>query len=65
MKMRVDGYSHLVKDTNTGAVINTDTSALSAFKRARNEERSREERITSLEHKLERIEHLLEKLVNG
>ena len=57
---RIKGHSNLYKN-ETGAVVNTDYSA---FLRAK--ERKREKgRINNLESRLEKIESLLTRLLDG
>lgn len=65
MKANVKGYSNLIKDMRTGAVINTDTAAVEAALARRAAKEAESQRIDELENRMARIEHLLERLVNG
>lgn len=65
MMHRVKGHDGLMKNTSNGAVINTDSAALRAFKARREAERAHNDRIEKLENKVDKLTELLEKLVNG
>lgn len=56
---RIDGHNNLYKN-EIGAVVNTD---MRAFHKAK-EKKKEKQRVDMLESKLERIESLLEKLID-
>ena len=69
---KVDGYEHLVKDMNSKAVINTDSSAYeTAKKRARAAQAQRDEirnttrEINNLKCEMHEIKSLLKELVSN
>jgi hypothetical protein len=69
---KVDGYEHLVKDMNSKAVINTDSSAYeTAKKRAlaaqaqRDEIRNTTREINNLKCEMHEIKSLLKELVSN
>ena len=61
----VAGHKNLVRNMANGAVINTDTAGLREFKKKRERELAEKERINNLESRLDRIEELLMRLVDG
>lgn len=61
----VDGHNNLVRNMNNGAVINTDTAGARAFRAKRERELAEKARIDNLESRLDRIEQLLMRLVDG
>ena len=54
-----------VRDENTGAVLNTNMKAYLKYKQKKKEEEHKEQRPSSLEDKLDRIESLLQGLIDG
>lgn len=58
--IKVQGQHHLYK-TPSGAVVNTDKQAYVKAK----ERKKEAQRLTEVENRLERIEALLEKILNG
>lgn len=58
--VRVKGRESLVKDTKTGAVINTNEEEFNNYKKARNRILSSIKKQSELEKRLERLEKLLE-----
>lgn len=59
--MKIKGQSDLVKDENTNAVLNTNWKVYEAAKKRKRDA----QRLDDMEAKINRIESLLEKLVNG
>jgi len=63
---QVNDHPDLVKDNNTGAILNTSTSALEAYKRQRdhlNKINTVEDRISRLEGGMSEIKDLLKELL--
>jgi len=63
---KVNDHPDLVKDNNTGAILNTSTSALEAYKRQRdhlNKINTVEDRISRLEGGMSEIKDLLKELL--
>lgn len=63
--LRVEGLPALRKDARSGAVINTDREALLEARRIRDQKLKEREHITKLEEKVDRLEALLNKLLEG
>jgi len=57
--MKIKGHSYLIKDDNSGAVINTDWKVYERAKQRKLEAK----RLDDLESKINNIESLLERLV--
>ena len=47
--LKVEGYSNLVRDPNTNAIINTDTKSYNYYVNARNSKRQELNRIDKIE----------------
>lgn len=63
---KVDNYPHLVKDTSSGAILNTSVQSLEAYKKQRdhlNKINTVEDRISSLETGMSEIKDLLKELL--
>ena len=63
---KVNDHPDLVKDNNTGAILNTSISALEAYKRQRdhlNKINTVEDRISKLEGGMSEIKDLLKELL--
>lgn len=60
----VKDHTALVKDLNTGAIINTDKAGVASFRAKKRQEQNKEARIISLEQKVDKITELLERLLN-
>jgi len=67
----VKGYSGLVRDTETNAIINTDRSAIQRAreqkemrKLKREEERQLRQKVDSLESDMSEIKHMLKDLID-
>lgn len=53
----------LVKDTESGAVLNTDYTGLSQYKKSRINRRAMAQRINTLENDLKEIKYMVEQLL--
>lgn len=63
---KIDNYPHLVKDTDSGAILNTSVSSLEAYKKQRdhlNKINTVENRISKLEDGMSEIKDLLKELL--
>ena len=60
----IEGSNGLVRDTSTMAVINTNEVARNAAKQARLTRLEQQEKINTLENKMENIENMLQKILN-
>jgi hypothetical protein len=67
-KIRVEGYTNLYRDDNTGAIINTDDVAyemyISSKKRRLEYKKTQREEIDSLKNEVSEIKSLLMELLN-
>ena len=71
-KLKVEGYEHLVRDTNSGAIVNTNVTEYQLYmKRIKAREqhgdeiRSAVKEINTLKAELREIKGLIKELVNG
>jgi hypothetical protein len=70
-KLRVQGYSSLVRDTNSNAIVNTNTSEYTLYMERRkvrsnqgNEIRTAVREINTLKAELREIKKLIKEIVN-
>jgi hypothetical protein len=54
-----------VRDENSGAILNTNMKAYLKYKEKKKAEEHKEQRLLNLEDKLDRIESLLQGLIDG
>tara|TARA_S200000501_G_scaffold205147_1_gene192899 strand:+ start:204 stop:431 length:228 start_codon:yes stop_codon:yes gene_type:complete len=71
-KLKVEGHEHLVRDVNSGAIVNTNVTEYQLYmKRVRSREqqgdqiRSAVKEINNLKAELREIKGLIKELVNG
>tara|TARA_B100000524_G_scaffold334744_1_gene223507 strand:+ start:166 stop:369 length:204 start_codon:yes stop_codon:yes gene_type:complete len=64
MGIKVEGHSHLVRDEESHAIINTDVEQYSLTMRRRQIMRTQRDEINSLKEDMEEIKSLLKGLVN-
>ena len=67
-KLKVEDREDLVRDSHSGAVLNTNLAAVQAYKARKNEinkVKSLENKIVSMETDLKDIKNLLQKIVEG
>ena len=58
---RVEGYSNLSRN-ETGAIVNTDSSAFQAYKKRQAKKKVKDDSITSLQDQLEEAKDQIEEL---
>ena len=63
MKIQVENNPNLVRDKDSGAIINTDKSAYKTFMASKKKREADQEKINQLEDRLGRIETLLTALL--
>jgi hypothetical protein len=63
MKLKVQDHEHLVKDTKTHAVLNTDLTSLEAYRAQRNKQRQKDDEIMRLKEDVKEIKDILQLLV--
>ena len=64
MYQKVEGHTELRRDTESGAVINNDTTAYQNYIAMRNEKLKEKNRIDDLEEEIGEIKSLLKELIN-
>ena len=71
-KLKVEGHEHLVRDVNSGAIVNTNVTEYQLYmKRVKDREqhgdqiRSAVKEINNLKAELREIKGLIKELVNG
>jgi hypothetical protein len=70
--LKVEGYTHLVRDQNTNSIVNTNMSEYQEYvsrRNAKSEENQKvqnlEKDLTNMKEDLDEIKNLLRSLVNG
>ena len=61
---QVEGENNLIRDTDTGAIINTDKSAYIAYKHKRQQKLKEMNRIDKLQNEIDEIKSLLYKVID-
>ena len=61
---QVEGENNLFRDTDTGAIINTDRSAYIAYKNKRQQKIKEMSRIDKLQDEIDEIKSLLYKVID-
>ena len=61
---QVEGENNLFRDTETGAIINTDRSAYVAYKNRRQQKLKEMRRIEKIENEIDEIKSLLYKVID-
>jgi|TARA_R100000482_G_scaffold122549_1_gene70490 hypothetical protein len=64
MYKKVEGHSSLVRDTESGAVINNDSTSYQNYIAMREQKLKEKERIDSIEEEIVEIKSLLKDLIN-
>ena len=63
MKLKVQDHEHLVKDTVTKAVLNTDLTSLQAYRAQRDKQRQKDAEISRLQQEMNEMRDILNLLV--
>ena len=70
--LKVEGYTHLMRDENTNSIVNTNMSEYQEYvsrRNAKSEENQKvqniEEELASMKDDIDEIKNLLRSLVNG
>lgn len=64
MYKKVEGHSSLVRDTESGAVINKDSTSYQNYIAMREQKLKEKERIDNIEEEIVEIKSLLKDLIN-
>lgn len=60
--MKIEGHENFIRDTHSGAVINTNTEEFLKYKERRKRAKQKEEEFNSLQQKVETLEKLVYEL---
>lgn len=61
---KVEGHSDLVRDMESGAIVNNDTTAYQNYIQMKNQKLKEKERLDNLENEMGEIKSLLHKLLD-
>ena len=61
----VEGHTHLFRDKNTGAIINTDSSGYAQYQKLKQRRQTEREELDTLKKDIEEIKSLLKEITNG
>jgi hypothetical protein len=61
---KIEGEQDLVKDKETGAILNTNMDSLSAYKQKRKKDIEQKNRIDKIENDIGDIKSMLKELIN-
>tara|TARA_B100000003_G_scaffold153895_1_gene139196 strand:+ start:7406 stop:7621 length:216 start_codon:yes stop_codon:yes gene_type:complete len=61
----VEGHSNLFRDRNTGAIVNSDSSGYSQYKKMKQRRQTEREELDTLKKDIDEIKSLLKELTNG
>jgi hypothetical protein len=64
-KLKVEGHSNLYRDTNSGAVVNSNRDEYERYMKAKANRENLITEINTLRHELDEIKQLLKQLTNG
>jgi len=62
--IKIEGEQDLVKDKETGAILNTNMDSLSAYKQKRKKDIDQKNRIDRMENDIGDIKSMLKELIN-
>ena len=62
--IKIEGEQDLVKDKETGAILNTNMDSLSAYKQKRKKDMEQKNRIDKMENDIGDIKSMLKELIN-
>lgn len=65
MKCKVKGHSHLIKDTGTGIIRNSNVDEFLKFTRSRDKAKQMNDKIQSLEEKVNLLMNVIMEKGNG
>lgn len=63
-KIPVEGHPHLVRDSQSGAILNINSSGIQKARKAKEDRKREKERLDKLEYEMSEIKSLLKALVN-
>jgi hypothetical protein len=63
--IKVKGYSHLYRDENTGAIINSDSTSYNQYVNSLNKKEIKRKEIDEIKKDIEEIKGLLKELLSN
>ena len=63
-KLKIENHEDLIRDSETQAVLNVDSSSLAQYKMRREQERQKKKEIEHLKSEVSEIKELLYQLIN-
>ena len=63
--IKVKGYSHLYRDENTGAIINSDSTSYNQYVNSLNNKEIKRKEIDEIKKDIEEIKGLLKELLSN
>lgn len=63
-KIRVDGYSHLYRDVETGAIVNCDNSSYKNYVNSLKKDKIKKQELDNIKQDIEDIKGALKEILN-
>jgi hypothetical protein len=63
-KIRVDGYSHLYRDVETGAIVNCDISSYKSYVNSLKKDKIKKQELDNIKQDIEDIKGALKEILN-
>jgi|TARA_E500000081_G_scaffold148112_1_gene173187 hypothetical protein len=63
-KIRVDGYSHLYRDVETGAIVNCDNSSYKNYVNSLKKDKIKKQELDNMKQDIEDIKGALKEILN-
>lgn len=63
-KIRVDGYSHLYRDVETGAIVNCDNSSYKNYVNSLKKDKIKKQELDNMKQDIEDIKDALKEILN-
>ena len=63
-KIRVDGYSHLYRDVETGAIVNCDNSSYKNYVNSLKKDKIKKQELNNMKQDIEDIKGALKEILN-
>ena len=63
-KIRVDGYSHLYRDVETGAIVNCDSSSYKTYVNSLRKDKIKRQELDNMKQDIEDIKDALKEILN-
>ena len=63
-KIRVDGYSHLYRDVETGAIVHCDSSSYKSYVNSLKKDKIKKQELDNMKQDIEDIKGALKEILN-